>query len=73
MKTLIATALIATAALTTASSAMTTPAEDSQIASFAPSVDTSDLTDAQVATILNVIHGGGSDSEKRGVIRSLVN
>ena len=73
MKRIIATALVAFATLTGAATAMTPDANLAEIKQFEPSVDVSTLSETQVATILNIIHGGGSDSEKRGTVRAFVN
>ena len=66
MKTLIAsTALVLTAFAASAS-------VTSEIDTYAPNVDVSTLSDAELNTILSVIHSGDSASEKRAVIQALV-
>ncbi len=67
MKTLItATALVLTAF---SASAMV---DTSEIQQYAPNVDVSTLSDAQVNSILSVIHSGDSAGEKRAFIQALV-
>ena len=66
MKTLIASALIATAALTGAANATTVP---SQVKFYAPNADTSALTSSQALQLFMIVHGGDSESEKRGKIQ----
>jgi hypothetical protein len=46
--------------------------DTSEIQTYAPNVDVSTLTEAEVNTILSVIHSGDSNSEKRAVIQALV-
>jgi hypothetical protein len=46
--------------------------DTSSIDQYAPNVDVSTLTDAEVNTILSVIHSGDSNSEKRALIQALV-
>ena len=67
MKTLI----VATALAVTAFSA-SAMVDTSGISQFAPNVDVSTLTEAEVNTILSVIHSGDSNGEKRAVIQALV-
>ncbi len=70
MKTILASALVATAAFAGAASAMTTPPQGdlNTIQQFAPSVDVSQLTDKDVSILLSAIHSSDSDGEKRGFI-----
>ena len=66
MKTLItATALVLTAFAASAS-------VTAEIDNYAPGVDASTLSDAQINSILSVIHSGDSEGEKRAVIQALV-
>ena len=66
MKTLIAsTALVLTAFAASAS-------VDAQIDTYAPGVDVSALSDAQVNSILSVIHSGDTEGEKRAVVQALL-
>ncbi|MCR9111598.1 hypothetical protein [Marivita sp. XM-24bin2] len=67
MKTLIAATALALTAVS--ASAMV---DTSSIDQYAPNVDVSTLTDAEVNTILSVIHSGDSNSEKRALIQALV-
>lgn len=67
MKTLIAATALA---LTTVSaSAMV---DTSAIQQYAPNTDVSTLTEAEVNTILSIIHSGGSEGEKRAQVQALV-
>ena len=67
MKTLIAT----TALVLTAFSA-SAMVDTSTIQQYAPNADVSTLSDAEVNTILSVIHSGDSEGEKRAIIQALV-
>ena len=69
--TLSAAALIA---LTGAASAMTSAnsLNSAAIHGYAPSADVSAMTDAQIGTIMAVIYGGDSDSEKHRLVNALV-
>lgn len=73
MKTLIASALVATAAFAGTAQAMTTPEVAREAQFILPAADFSDLTAAEIRAINNVIHGGGTHSEKRAYIRALLN
>ena len=67
MKTLIAsTALVLTAFAASAS------VDTSEFDTYAPGVDVATLSDAEVNTILSIIHSGDSEGEKRAVIQALV-
>ena len=66
MKTLIAsTALVLTAFAASAS-------VTAEIDTYAPGVDASALSDAQVNSILSVIHSGDTEGEKRAVVQALL-
>ena len=66
MKTLIAsTALVLTAFAASAS-------VTAEIDTYAPGVDVSTLSDAQVNSILSVIHSGDTEGEKRAVVQALL-
>ncbi|SHI08059.1 hypothetical protein [Marivita hallyeonensis] len=67
MKTLIATTALALTAF-----AATAAVDTSEIGTYAPGVDVSTLTDAEVNTILSIIHSGDSEGEKRATIQALV-
>ena len=67
MKTLIAAAALALTAIS--ASAMV---DTSAIDQYAPNVDVSTLSDAEVNTILSIIHSGDSEGEKRALIQALV-
>ena len=66
MKTLIAsTALVLTAFAASAS-------VTAEIGTYAPNVDVQSLSNAELNTILSVIHSDDSEGEKRAVIQALV-
>jgi len=67
MKTLIASTALALTAVS--ASAMV---DTSAIDQYAPNADVSTLSDAEVNTILSVIHSGDSEGEKRATIQALV-
>ncbi|WP_439123526.1 hypothetical protein [Marivita sp.] len=67
MKTLIAT----TALVLTAFSA-SAMVDTSAIQQYAPNADVSALTDAEVNTLLSVIHSGDSEGEKRAVVQAFL-
>jgi hypothetical protein len=46
--------------------------DTSGISQFAPNVDVSTLTEAEVNTILSILHSGDSNGEGRAVIQALV-
>jgi hypothetical protein len=67
MKTLIAsTALVLTAFAASAS------VDTSEFDTYAPGVDVSALSDAEINTILSVIHSGDSEGEKRATVQAIV-
>ena len=67
MKTLIATTALVLTAFSAAAMVDT-----SAIQQYAPNADVSTLSDAEVNTILSVIHSGDSEGEKRAIIQALV-
>ena len=68
MKTIIAiTALVASVA---SASAMTSPS--AEIEGYVGAEKAATLSQAEVQTALNYIHGGASESEKRNFVRGLV-
>jgi hypothetical protein len=68
MKTIIAiTALVASVA---SASAMTT--STAEIEQFVSAEQAATLTEAEVLSALNYIHGGATESEKRSFVRGLV-
>jgi hypothetical protein len=67
MKSLIAATALALTAVS--ASAMV---DTSAIDQYAPNADVSTLSDAEVNTILSVIHSGDSEGEKRATIQALV-
>ncbi|MBY6147232.1 hypothetical protein KUW09_24490 [Mameliella alba] len=73
MKNLIASTLVATAALTGAAYAATTPSLDSEARYIVPGADFSDLTASEIRAINSAIHGSGTASEKQAYIRALLN
>ena len=67
MKTLItATALVLTAFTASAS------VDASTINQYAPNADVAALSDAEVNTLLSVIHSSDSEGEKRAIVQALV-
>lgn len=75
MKKIIAISALALAGFATTASAMTlnTAGNTREIQRFAPNADIDGLTDLQVRSILNVIHSGGSFSDRAAVVKALVN
>ncbi|SMX29704.1 hypothetical protein TRP8649_03868 [Pelagimonas phthalicica] len=69
MKTLIASALVATAALTGAANASLS----SDVQTYAPGADISSLSAAETASLHLIVNGGGTESEKRNAVRKIVN
>lgn len=67
MKTLIASAALALTAVS--ASAMI---DTSAIQQYAPNVDVSALSDAEVNLLLSIVHSGDSAGEKRAIIQALV-
>jgi hypothetical protein len=67
MKTLITAAALAVTAFS--ASAMV---DTSAIEQYAPNADISVLTEAEVNTLLSVIHSGDSEGEKRATVQALV-
>lgn len=67
MKTLIASAALALTAVS--ASAMV---DTSAIQQYAPNVDVSTLSDAEVNLLLSIVHSGDSAGEKRAIIQALV-
>ncbi|WP_323770824.1 hypothetical protein [Antarctobacter sp.] len=72
MKTLIASALIATAAFAGSAHAMTSPSVDRDAQYIVPGADFSALSAAEVASINNIVHGDGSNGEKRSQIKAFL-
>ncbi len=68
MKTLIAATALALTAFS--ASAMV---DTSAISQYAPNADVSALSEADVNTILSVIHSGDSEGEKRATVQALLN
>ena len=67
MKTLIAATALALTAFS--ASAMV---DTSAISQYAPNADVSALSEADVNTILSVIHSGDSEGEKRATVQAIV-
>ena len=67
MKTLItATALVLTAFAASAS------VDAAAINQYAPNADVAALSDAEINTLLSVIHSSDSEGEKRAIVQALV-
>ena len=75
MKTLIASAAVAVAALTGVASAapVVTEAQLSAIQFYAPGADLSGLSASDVASLLSIIHSGDSESEIASTVRAALN
>ncbi|MHA7877280.1 hypothetical protein [Roseivivax sp.] len=71
MKTATTFAALVLATATGSAALAATDGQIAQIETFA-NVDASALTDAEAASVLNVIHGGDSISEKRALVENLV-
>ncbi|MCE0504492.1 hypothetical protein LR948_03945 [Roseivivax sp. GX 12232] len=71
MKTATTFAALVLATATGSAALAATDGQIAQIENFA-NVDASALTDAEAASVLNVIHGGDSISEKRALVENLV-
>ncbi len=65
--------LIAATALTLTAFSASAMVDTSGISQFAPNVDVSALSEADVNTILSVIHSGDSEGEKRATVQALLN
>lgn len=60
-------------AMTLATGAMAiTAGEQAAIERFAPQADLSNLTDETVATLMNIVHGGGSFAEREAKVESIL-
>ncbi|GAA4219027.1 hypothetical protein J4E08_17795 [Sagittula sp. NFXS13] len=70
MKTLIASALTATALF--AGAAQAAPVS-SEVQTYLPNANYSNLSDTQVAAINSVVHSGKNYNETRSAIRSILN
>lgn len=73
MKRTLITASLALATLAGAASAATSTADQVILERYAPNIDTSTLTDAQVNTLLAIVYSGASEGDKRGKIQNFVN
>ncbi len=73
MKKFIFASAIAMTALTGAASAMVSSAELATIRGYAPQADLSDLTNAEINSLLSIVHGGDTESEVRNAVRAIVN
>ncbi|MDJ0820716.1 MAG: hypothetical protein QNJ09_02760 [Paracoccaceae bacterium] len=72
MKRTLAISALALTALTGAASAMVSDAAEARIKHFAPNANVQALTEAEVNAALSIINGGGTESEKRGALKSFV-
>ncbi|WP_299786880.1 hypothetical protein [uncultured Marivita sp.] len=64
--------LLTAAALTLTAFSASAMVDASAIQQYAPNADISTLSDAEVNTILSIIHSGDSEGEKRATIQALV-
>ena len=69
----ITVAALAITAFASAASAMTDTNALDRIQTFVPNADVQSLTDAEVASLLSVIHSGDTPSEVRGKIQAALN
>ena len=69
MKRTLALTAIALTAMTGAASAMVSDAATAKIQHFAPTAQVQSLSEAEVATALAIINGGGTESEKRSAVK----
>ena len=70
MKTLITSTALALATFAGAASAMT---DASVLEQYAPNADVSVLSEAEVNTLISIIHSGASEAEKRGAVQAALN
>ena len=70
MKKIVALAALATTVATGAFAMVGSSADLAEIQRYAPTADVHSLTDAEVGTLLNVIHSGDSEGEKGQFVRS---
>ena len=69
MKKIFVIAALATAAATGASAMVDSNVNVKTIESYAGGADVSNLTDSQVLVLLNAIHSGDTESEKRAFVQ----
>jgi hypothetical protein len=70
MKKLFVIAALATVAATGASAMADSRVDIRTIEAYAGGADTSNLTDKDVITLLQVIHGGDTEGEKRAKVKN---
>ena len=70
MKKIFVIAALATAAATGASAMADSKVDINTIQAYAGGADTSALTDSEVVALLQVIHGGDTESEKRAFVKN---
>lgn len=68
MKTLITSAALILSAVS--ASAMT---DTTALDQYAPNADVSVLSEAEINTLLSIIHSGASEGEKRGAVQAALN
>ncbi len=64
--------LITAAALTLTAFSASAMVDTSMIQQYAPNADISALTDAEVNTLLSVIHSVESNGEKRALVQAII-
>jgi len=72
MKNLFAMTAIVASIATGASAMVNSSADLAEIQKFSPSTDVSTLTDAEIMVLLNYIHSGDKDGEKRAFVRAFL-
>ncbi|KMK66092.1 hypothetical protein [Puniceibacterium sp. IMCC21224] len=73
MKRIIALSALSLAALTgAASAASTVDANQIILSRYAPSIEVSALSNAEVSSLLNIAYSSDSNSEKRALIQSIL-
>ena len=70
MKKIIALTAVAASLATGASAMVNSSVNLAEIERYAPNTDVSTLTDTEIRVLLNYIHSGDKDGEKRAFVRS---
>jgi hypothetical protein len=72
MKTLIVMTVLAASVATGASAMINSTVHLKEIQGYAPNADVSTLTDREISVLLNHIHGGDTEGEKREWVRNFM-
>ena len=70
MKKLFVMTALAASIATGATAMVNSSGNLSEIQHYAPKADVSTLTDLEIGVLLNIIHGGDNEGEKRAFVRS---